>query len=222
MTKGEETTSGAERRIHEAAFRLFARSGRTDLTISELAGEAGVARGTVYQYVTSAETLFDCVAAGLSAETYRRIHKSIAASAPAACPLTRLTTGMRLYIRRAHDEPMWGRFLYSFGFRARVLQELWHCDPGRDLVAAASAGLIAAEPERMRTTASFVAGVVIAAIHLVVDGHDTWRSAGAQAVRFVLRSLGVPEEMADRLAEGELPPLLPDDRTEMGERQCNS
>jgi AcrR family transcriptional regulator len=222
MAKGEETTSGAERRIHEAAFRLFARTGRTDLTVSELAAEAGVARGTVYQYVTSSETLFDCLAAGLCSETCRRIHKSIVATAPAACQLTRLAIGMRLCIRRAHDEPTWGRFICSFGFRAGVLQELWHCDPGRDPVTAASAGLITAEPERRRTTPSFVVGVVIAAIHLVVDGHDTWRSAGAQAVGFVLRSLGVPETTADRLAEGELPPLLPDDRTEIGERQCNS
>ena len=222
MTRGEETTSGAERRVHEAAFRLFARTGRTDLTISELAGEAGVARGTVYQYVTSAETLFDCVAAGISAETCRRIRKSIAASAPAACPPTRLAIGMRLCIRRAHDEPTWGRFICSFGFRAGVLQELWHCGPRQDPVGAASAGLNTPEPKRMRTAASFVGGVVIAATHLVVDGHDTWRGAGAQAVRFVLRSLDVPEATVDRLAEGELPPLLPDDRTEMGERQCNS
>jgi len=222
MAKGEETTGGAARRIHDAALRLFARTGRTDLSISELASEAGVARGTVYQYVSSAETLFDCVAAGLTAETYRRIHKSTAATDSAVCPLTRLAIGMRLYIRRAHDEPMWGQFIYSFGFRARVLQELWHSDPGRDLVAAASAGLITSQPENLRTTASYVGGVVIAAIHLVVDGRDTWRSAGAQAVRFVLRSLGVPEATADRLAEGELPPLLPDDRTEMGERQCDS
>lgn len=222
MARAEETTSGAERRIHEAAFRLFARTGRTDLTVSELAGEAGVARGTVYQYVSSAETLFDCVAARLSAETYRRIHKSIEATASSGCPLTRLAIGIRLYIRRAHEDPTWGRFIYSFGFRAGVLQELWHCDPGRDLSAAASAGLITTEPEHMRTTVSFVGGVVTTAIHLVVDGHDTWRSAGAQAVRFVLRSLGVPEVTADRLAEGELPPLLPDDRSELGERQCNS
>lgn len=220
MIKGEETTSGAERRIHEAAFRLFARTGRTDLTISELAGEAGVARGTVYQYVSSAETLFDCVAGGLSSETCRRVHKSIVATAPAACQLTRLAIGMRLCIRRAHDEPMWGRFICSFGFRSGVLQDLWHCDPWQ--LGAASTGPSSAEPERMRTAASFVGGVVIAAIHQIVDGHETWRSAGAQAVRFVLRSLGVPDATADRLAEQELPPLLPDDRTEMGERQCNS
>lgn len=222
MPKGEETTSGAERRIHEAAFRLFARTGRADLTVSELAGEAGVARGTIYQYVSSAATLFDSVAAGLSAETHRRIHKSIATSTSAACPLSRLAMGMRLYIRRAHDEPTWGRFVYAFGFRAGVLRGLWRDDPGQDFAAAASSGLIVIEAERMQTTGSFVCGVVIAAIQLVVEGHDTWRSAGAHAVRFVLRSLGVAEATADRLAEGELPPLLPDERTEMGARPCNS
>jgi hypothetical protein len=65
--------------------------------------------------------------------------------------------------------------------------------------------------ERLRTTMAFIAGVVTGAIHLVSTGHNTWRSAGAEAVEFVLRALGVPEATARRFAEQELPPLLPDD-----------
>lgn len=211
MTRGKETSSAAERRIHEAALRIFARTGRTDLSISELANEAGVARGTVYHYVQPAEELFDNLTARLTAEMYRRVNKSIATTGAAGNPTARLAMGIRLYIRRAHEDPLWGKFIYSFGFRAKVLQKLWASDPSEDLLAGVQSGQLHSNPERLRATMSFIAGVVSGAIYLVATGHDTWRNAGAQAVEFVLQALGVPGTMACALASQDLPPLLPDD-----------
>lgn len=211
MGQAKETLSLAERRIHEAALRIFARSGRTDLTISELANEAGVARGTVYHYIQPADELFDNVAARLTAEMYRRVNKSIATTDAASNPLARLAMGIRLHIRRAHEDPLWGRFIYSFGFRAKVLQKLWSSNPTEDLLAGVLSGQVHTTPERLRTTMSFIAGVVSGAIYLVATGHDTWRNAGTQAVEFVLLALGVPGATATSLASQDLPPLLPDD-----------
>lgn len=211
MPRAKDPVSAAERRILDAALRLYARKGRTDLTISELAAEACVARGTVYHYVQPADMLFENVTTRLTAEMYRRVSKSISTTPDAGNPLARLAMGIRLYIRRAHDEPLWGRFIYSFGFRARVVQNLWSSDPIQDLVAGLEAGQFQTQPERLRTTMSFIAGVVVGAIHLVSTGHDTWRNAGAQAVEFVLQALGVPAATARRLASRELPPLSSDD-----------
>ena len=87
---------------------------------------------------------------------------------------------------------MWGRFIYSFGFRAKVVQGLWNSHPTQDLLAGLQAGQYQTPPERLRATMSFIAGVVTGAIHLVSTGHDTWRNAGAQAVEFVLQALGIP------------------------------
>lgn len=211
MARGKDTSSAAERRIHEAALRIFAKSGRTDLTVSELANEAGVARGTVYHYVRPTEDLFDNVTARLTAEMYRRVNKSIATTDCASNPIARLAMGIRLYIRRAHEDPLWGRFIYSFGFRAKVLQKLWSSNPTEDLLAGVHSGQFQSSPERLRATVSFIAGVVSGAVYLVATGHDTWRSAGAQAVEFVLQALGVPSATAISLAKQDLPPLLPDD-----------
>jgi AcrR family transcriptional regulator len=203
--------SSAERRILDAAVRLYAKTGRTDLTISELANEAGVARGTVYHYVQPADMLFETVTARLSEEMYKRVHKSISATPDADDPVARLAMGMRLYIRRAHEEPLWGRFIYSFGFRAKVVQSLWSGDPMQDLLAGLRAGQYQTPPERLRTTMSFIAGVVTGAIHLVSTGHDTWRNASTHAVEFVFQALGMPAAVATCLANRELPPLYPDD-----------
>jgi hypothetical protein len=142
---------------------------------------------------------------------YRRVDKSIAMTDYASDPVARLAMGVRLYIRRAHEDPLWGKFIYSFGFRAKVLQKLWSSDPTEDLLAGLQTGLLHSNPERVRATIAFIAGVVSGAIYLVATGHDTWRNAGAQAVEFILQALGVPSSAACSLANQNLPPLLPDD-----------
>jgi hypothetical protein len=48
---------------------------------------------------------------------------------------------------------------------------------------------------------------VLAAITMVVDGHQTWRVAGSGAAELFLRALGVPKDEAHTLSTKELPPL---------------
>ncbi|MEU9330850.1 helix-turn-helix domain-containing protein [Streptomyces canus] len=50
--------SATEKRITVAAIRLFAERDKPDLTMSERASEAQVARSTLYQKVDSIEQLF--------------------------------------------------------------------------------------------------------------------------------------------------------------------
>jgi AcrR family transcriptional regulator len=211
MTRVNDAVSSAEQRILDAALRLYAKTGRTDLTISELASEAGVARGTVYHYIQPTNTLFENVTTRLAEEMYRRVNKSLSTSPDAENPLARMAMGIRLYIRRAHDEPLWGRFIYSFGFRAEVLHDLCGSAPTQNILAGLQAGQYQTQAEHLHTTVSFIAGVVTGAIHLVATGHDTWRNAGADAVEFVFKALGVPAATASCLANRELPPLSPDD-----------
>lgn len=199
--------AGAERRIHEAAVRIFTMTGRTDLKISELALEAGLARGTVYQHIPSDQSLFDHVASRLTGEMARRVERTIAA-APAA-PADRLAMGIRLYIRRAHEEPHWGQFFYTFGFRTTCLERHW-ADFARNLVGDLKTGRPQDPPEPLGSTALFIAGVIAGAMYLVCAGHETWRNAGTQAVEFVFQALGLPA--AGMNVSGiDLPPLLPDD-----------
>src|SRR5664279_4428240 len=90
----------AETRIHDAALRIFAEKGVTQLTVSELAEEAGVARGTVYNNLGSTDALFEEVAAGLANEMHRRVVSSFAEIDD---PAQRLANGIRFFVRRAHE-----------------------------------------------------------------------------------------------------------------------
>ena len=51
----------AQRRIHDAAIRLFAEQGNHRVSVSDLAQAAGVARGTIYNNIETPEYLFEQV-----------------------------------------------------------------------------------------------------------------------------------------------------------------
>ena len=116
----------ARRRIHAAAMKLFAERGVTKVTISELASAAGMARGTIYSHVPDVDSLFEDVAAQLAREMIERV---VAGFAGLADPPQRLAIGVRQYIRRAHEEPLWGRFMSRFGMSPALTQALHGTGP---------------------------------------------------------------------------------------------
>ena len=122
--------NSAQQTIFKAAMQLFAERGATHVNIKELAQAAGVARNTIYNNHVDPETLFDDVAANLAAEMNNRVVRSFD---DIEDPALRLAIGIRLYVRRAHEEPTWGRFLARFGFGVVSLQEIWDGQPMRDL-----------------------------------------------------------------------------------------
>ena len=97
-----ESLNPVQRRIHQAALRLFADKGVNQVNISDLAQEAGVARGTIYNNVESVEQLFRQVASQLSKEMHQRVSKSFV---EVQDPAQRLANGIRFFIRRTHEEP---------------------------------------------------------------------------------------------------------------------
>jgi AcrR family transcriptional regulator len=203
------SSSSAEIRIHDAALRLFAERGGTQLTVSELADAAGVARGTVYNNVESPDSLFEQVAGKLAAEMQARIAASFGAIDD---PALRLATGVRLFLKRAHDEPHWARFLCRFALTEPSLQALWSGRAMTGLRQGVALGSYTIRHEQLPVAMSVIAGTVISSFHLVLDGHRTWRDAGSDAAELILRALGVAEQEARRLSTEELPVLPGGDR----------
>ena len=52
-----------------------------------------------------------------------------------------------------------------------------------------------------------IAGSVQAAMMLVLEGHKTWRDAGADTAELLLKALGIDAIEARALSATELPPL---------------
>ena len=196
--------STAETRIHDAALRIFAERGVTQLTVSELAEEAGIARGTVYNNLGSTDALFEEVAAELADEMLRRIVSSFAEIDD---PAHRLANGIRFFVRRAHEEPVWGRFIIRYTFSNDSLRAIWGGAPAGDLRRGQEQKRYSIDPDQVQSALGMISGSTLSAMMLVVEGHKTWRASGADAAELVLRALGVAPREARTIANLDLPPL---------------
>ena len=194
----------AQARIYQAAMRVFATTGTTQVSVSEVAQEAGIARGTIYNNVANPDSLFEKVATSLGNEMHARVVASFEAIED---PAHRLACGIRFFVRRAHEEPQWGRFIARFAFTAGSLRAMLSGPPALDLQRGQETGRYSFRSEQLDSVIAFVGNVTIAAMFLVLNGEKTWREAGSDAAEFILRSIGIPPEEARALATTDLPKL---------------
>jgi AcrR family transcriptional regulator len=197
-------TTPTDQRISDAAVRLFVEKGTTHVTISELAQEANVARGTLYRNIGSVEGLFDRIVAEMSADMHRRVAGSFAGIDD---PPARLATGVRLWIRYAHENPIIGRFAVRFGLSEESLRTMMTGPPMQDINAGVARGRYVIGPSSVESVASVVIGATISAMWMVLEGHQTWREAGSSTAELVLRAMGIEPSEAHEISTAELPPL---------------
>jgi AcrR family transcriptional regulator len=196
--------TSTDQRISDAAIRLFVEKGATGVTISELAQHANVARGTLYRNVGSVDDLFDRIVGELSDDMHRRVSATFA---DIPDPATRLATGIRLWVRYAHENPTLGRFAVKFGLNEEALRS-WMTGPAMaDVSAGISAGRYTITTTDIDSVASMTLGATISAMWMVLEGHQTWRHAGSQTAELVLRALGIDASEAHDIASLELPRL---------------
>ena len=198
--------SAAQKRIRKAALELFAEKGTTSVTISELAAASGVVRGTIYKNVPSPEQLFETIAVQLADEMDEQV---VASYKGVDDPALRLAIGIRLYVRRAHDEPHWGRFLVQFAMTNKSLREIWAGPPVQDLTLGVKGGRYDIREDEIPAALGVISGSTLAAIVLVLDGLRTWRDAGTEVAFMVLRAFGIARDEARELASLPLPELAP-------------
>lgn len=186
-----------QKRIYDAALKVFSSQSARQVNVREIAQAAGVARGTIYNNIPDAANLFEDVASILLRDMYR-----LAASLMDRIddPAVRLSLGMRLFVKRAHEEPNWGRFLVAYGMREENLKEAMHDAPGLDLAAGIEMGRYDVSMSQLPSLPSFIGGATLGAMLNVLDGTRGWREAGTDVVEIVLRGLGLPKEEACKIA----------------------
>jgi AcrR family transcriptional regulator len=202
--------SGARAKIYRAALKLFAEKGESGITVSDLADAADLARGTIYNNIDAPEALFGEVAAALSHEM---IVRTEATMRHLDDPVERMATGMRLFVRRAHEEQDWGQFLVRFALSHSALQQMMRGPPARDIERAIEAGRFKADASKAPALVLMLSGSTLAAMNAVISGDQTWRDAGSATAELFLRAGGVSPSEARRIAGSELPSLAPAQRT---------
>lgn len=199
-----DRSSGARTRIYKAAVRLFAENGRAEVNVSDLAEAAGIARGTIYNNIRDPENLFGEVATQLSHEMLVRTEATMGSLTD---PAERIATGLRLFLRRAHEEHDWGRFLVRFSLSHTALRGMMSEPPARDIQRAMATGRFKNEPANVPVLVTMLSGATMAAMNAVIRGDQAWREAGSATAELFLRAGGVGVVDARRIARTDLPPL---------------
>lgn len=152
------------------------------------------------------DDLFDRVVGEVTADLHRRVSASFATIDDSA---TRLATGIRMWVRYAHENPQLGRFAVKFGLGEETLRSWMTGPPSSDVDAGVAAGRYQLGEVGVDSVASLVLGATVSAMWMVLEGHQTWREAGSSTAELVLRALGIDAEEAHRIATDPLPVLPP-------------
>ncbi|TCK04303.1 TetR/AcrR family transcriptional regulator [Marinobacterium mangrovicola] len=191
-------------RIHHAAMKIFAEMGGTSLTVSDVAREAGLSRGTVYNNLQYPESMFDSVCEMIGKELDESFGQ---VTADMKDPAEKISAAIRLSLRRTHEEPDWGRFLARYAIIDPKIGAFWGRMPAAELRRGVESGRFSFEMKQLASVAATVGGSTLGAMSLVLDGHRTWRQAGSETAEIVLRGIGIDPAEAKQIAEKELAPL---------------
>ncbi len=195
---------GVRSRIHDAAMRIFAETGGATVAVSDLAREAGLSRGTIYNNLAEPGRLFADVCEMMAEEIAQSVQASFVGVED---PAQRIANIIRLCVRRVHEEPHWGRFVARYAMLEPTLGAFWGRAPAEELRRGLAAGRFDLRPEQTASFAAAIGGTTFGAMTLVLHGVRTWREAGSDAAEMALRSIGLEREEARRLARAGLPPL---------------
>lgn len=195
----------AQSKLYSTAMRLFAQKSITQITIKELAEAAGVARGTIYNNFSSVEQIFEDIATQVTAEMTDKITAELV---HLTHPAERLSTGIRIFIQYATQDPVCGQFILRFAVTTPTLNSLFKQTPYQDLVNGIEQGVFLLPMSKVDSAIALLSGGVLANIGLVLEGYKTWREAGSNLASFLLTAFGVPSDTASELANM---PLLKQD-----------
>ncbi|MGR3454726.1 TetR/AcrR family transcriptional regulator [Pseudooceanicola sp.] len=194
----------ASLRIHHAAMRIFAETGGTAIAVSELAKEAGLSRGTIYNNLENPADLFASVCDMMAEEFLQSVRDSFGVQED---PAQRVSNAIRLCVRRVQEEPHWGRFIARYAMIEPKLGAFWGRIPAEELRRGIDTGRFDIRPDQIVSICGMMGGATFGAMTLVLNGHRTWREAGSDTAETMLRGLGIARREARRLAQTEFEPL---------------
>lgn len=196
--------TNVEHRILYAAMRLFAERGGTQIAVSDLAREAGLSRGTIYNNRADVAGIYDAVCDMMASELTGAFNRRLSGLAD---PAQQLAGAVTLCLRRVHEEPHWGRFIARYAMGEPRLGDAWHRITADALRAGRASGRFDFTADQLASVTAASGGATFGAMTLVLNGHRTWRQVAADSAEMVLRAVGLSQPEARRLALAELDPL---------------
>jgi AcrR family transcriptional regulator len=203
LTRGHKKRARTRQALIEAALRIYARKGVGELALNELAAEAGVSNGTVYNYFTTREEVLSAVGISLIEQFSRLIDSTMVGIQPA--PL-RVSIAMRMLVERAFVEKDWAAAIvrvmhFDEGMRSAAVEFL-----RADLQAGLRQGSFTYSDEQVAL--ELFVSVSLGALRSVVEGRAA-ADRGSKTAEMTLLALGVSASDAAHFAYLPLPEPIP-------------
>jgi AcrR family transcriptional regulator len=187
-----------ENKIYRAALRVFARNGAQKLSVKELAKQAGVARGTIYNNIEDIDNLFEDLATRLTNELTSLINRALTDDIPDP---ERIAIGIQTFMATAHRDPEWASFMIRFGLTNNNIKALWEGPLNMNLQRGIENSLYKIDRAQIPNVIIMIGCSILGSMQLVKDGHQTYREASGNLVQLVMRALGIKPKDVEKLSK---------------------
>lgn len=203
LTRGHKKRARTRQALIEAALRIYAHKGVGELALNELAAEAEVSNGTVYNYFTTREEVLSAVGVSLIEDFSRMIDATMRdlVNTP-----QRVAAAMRMLIEHGVADPDWAAVIvrvmhFDQGMRSAAIEFL-----RADLQTGLRQGAFSYTDEQVAL--ELFVSVTLGGLRSVVEGRAAPDRASKTA-EMTLRALGVSAAEAAHFANLPLPEALP-------------
>ena len=196
---GRERRAKTRARLLKAAFELLGREGGRSTRIEEICQTANVARGTFYNYFTSADDLFRALTFEISHD-FNDATRAVIRRVPAGA--IRSAFALRYYLHKARDDHEWGWAMVNLSAGGPIFGEET-CNYATDSI---REGMITGQFNipSVEIGCDLMMGTTLAAMMSLVRSHcdDSYPEA---IVAQILRGLGVSETLIGKCISPQLP-----------------
>ena len=199
LTRGHKKRERTRRGLVDAALRLVARKEVGEIALFEVAAEAAVSNGTIYNYFRTRDEVLEAVGIAMAAEFSDAIS---VLNAQVQCGAQRLSIGVRMFVCRAAADHQWANALlriihFDQAMRSRLADHVLG-----DLREGLRAGTFAYEDEGVAL--AIVLSCTTGAMRSVVEGRAV-AEHDLRVAEMVLQALGVTPARARKIAGKPLP-----------------
>ena len=199
LTRGHKKRERTRRGLVDAALRLIARKEVGEIALLEVAAEAAVSNGTIYNYFRTRDEVLEAVGIAMAAEFSDAIS---AMSRDVHCGAQRLSIGVRMFVCRAAADHQWANALLRIIHFDRAMRSRLADHVLGDLREGLRAGMFAYEDEGVAL--DIVLSCTTGAMRSVVEGRAV-AEHDLRVAEMVLQALGVTPARARKIAGKRLP-----------------
>jgi AcrR family transcriptional regulator len=199
LTRGHKKKARTRQQLIDAALRIYARKGASDLALNELAEEGGVSNGTVYNYFRTKEEVLEAVGLALAEQYSLRV---LAASEGIVKGAERLAIGVRMFIRHALNNHQWASALINVIHYAEGMRSAHAAYVRNDLQIGFEQGDL--NYTDVNVAMGLVVAVTVSAMTNIVEGRSI-EGHDSVIAEMILLALGASADQAKHIAYLSMP-----------------